>query len=239
MSRWRRRGMVLLACAALCGGLYGLRGLYLPSLARWLDVGQRPVRADYLMVLGGDDNTRPFAAAALVKRGFASHVLLSKAQQLPNEEEGSMPGYNEIDRSVLVARGVPEANISVIGQPCQSTFDEAQALASFLAASPPATVLIVTSDFHSRRSRWVFHRVLGPRAAGLTVVSAPTDQFPLEHWWRNYYAFLAITSEYLKLAFYLFRYGQLGYWLAASFAAAAAAWAAYRWRRAYRLSKKA
>ena len=38
-------------------------------MASWLDVGQQPRQADYVMVLNGGENTRPFAAAALVGAG--------------------------------------------------------------------------------------------------------------------------------------------------------------------------
>ena len=35
-----------------------VRGLTLPLVARWLDVGETPRRADDVMVLTGDENTR-------------------------------------------------------------------------------------------------------------------------------------------------------------------------------------
>jgi uncharacterized SAM-binding protein YcdF (DUF218 family) len=230
MSRWRRRLIALLVCGAVGGGLYVFRAGYLPLLAHWLDVGQPPIHADYVLVLGGDENIRPFAAAALVKAGFVRRVLLTHVKELPGEEDGFMPAYDQMNRSILVARGVSEACISVIGKSCDSTFDEAQALAKFLDASPRASVLVLTSDYHSRRSRWVFRHVLGAMAERLTFVSAPTDEFPSAHWWCNYLAFSTITSEYLKWAFYLVRYGRLGYWLAGLCLAAVMAWVVCRHR---------
>jgi hypothetical protein len=47
----------LIFTAALLG-LYATRGLTLPLVARRLDVGETPRRADYVMVLTGDENTR-------------------------------------------------------------------------------------------------------------------------------------------------------------------------------------
>jgi hypothetical protein len=49
--------LTLVLTAALLG-LYATRGLTLPLVARWLDVGETPGRADYVMVLTGDENTR-------------------------------------------------------------------------------------------------------------------------------------------------------------------------------------
>jgi uncharacterized SAM-binding protein YcdF (DUF218 family) len=216
MSRGRRRLILIVLCGVLGTGLYLFRAQYLPALAHWLDVGQRPVHADYLMLLGGDDNTRPFAAAALVKAGFAPRVIFARGESLSNDEEGILPSDEEICRSILVRRGVPEEAITEIDAACESTFDEAQAMAKFFASGPPPSrVLVLTSDYHTRRARWVFQHVLGPRFAQLTFVSAPTDDFPAERWWCSYEAFGTVMSEYLKLGFYWIRYGQLGYWLAA------------------------
>jgi uncharacterized SAM-binding protein YcdF (DUF218 family) len=74
---------------------------------------------------------------------------------------------------------------------------------------------VVTNDYHTRRSRWVFARVLADRARQVSLVSAPTDEFPMDHWWRSQAGFVSITTEYLKLAFYAASYGCLGCWLAA------------------------
>ena len=74
------------AAALACRGAHrrGRRGAMLgepfPVVARaaagWLDVGQRPRRADYVMVLNGGEDTRPFAAAALITAGWALALVV-------------------------------------------------------------------------------------------------------------------------------------------------------------------
>lgn len=56
--RLRRPAWLALVLTAALLGLYATRGLTLPLVARWLDVGETPRRADYVMVLTGDENTR-------------------------------------------------------------------------------------------------------------------------------------------------------------------------------------
>jgi len=72
---WRRRGwrrMLVIAAvgAAICFTLYCTSGWWLPAAGRWLDVGETPQASDYCLVLSGDYESRPFAAAALYRRAL-------------------------------------------------------------------------------------------------------------------------------------------------------------------------
>jgi len=61
----RRYLIAALLLVAMGGTLYGTRSSILPWAARWLNVGQRPAKADYVYVLGGDATFRPLVAAAI------------------------------------------------------------------------------------------------------------------------------------------------------------------------------
>ena len=87
-TRWA----AMLACALLLlAALWLARVALLPRLAQWLDVGGQPVRADYVMILGGGAATRPFVAAALVRAGLAHKVLLAHVKPNSAESTGSCP----------------------------------------------------------------------------------------------------------------------------------------------------
>ena len=133
----------------------------------------------------------------------------------PDVLDGISLPYHEIDRQVLLKRGVPDDHITILPGQAATTYDEAMALAAFLEDRPQSRVLVVTNDFHTRRSRWIFARVLADRAGHVSFVSAPTDEFPMDGWWRSQLGFAAIAAEYPKLVFYAARYGYLGWWLAA------------------------
>jgi uncharacterized SAM-binding protein YcdF (DUF218 family) len=214
--RLKRRlllGLLLLAIALTVS--WAMRPHLLRAMARWLDVGQPPRQAECLMILGGDQNTRPFVAAALVKAGFARHVLVTppKIESWPNEM--TIPPTHEVNRRVLLKLGIPSRDITILPTTAETTYDEAQALADFLRDRPDVRVLVVTSDFHTRRSRWVFARALGGQSRQVSFVSAPSDDFRPDCWWRDETGFVAITAEYLKLVFYVTWYGHFGYWLLA------------------------
>ncbi len=215
MSRWRRRWAGLLLVAAALALLWAGRVLLLRAAAEWLDVGGPPQRAGYIMVLNGGESTRPFAAAALARAGWAPQVLIAEVAPGPSAIEGICPADHDINRLVLLKRGVPASDITILPGRAATTYDEAKALAAFLQDHRHARVLVVTSDYHTRRSRWAFARALAGRAGQSSFVSAPTDEFDMARWWLDEQGMGAITAEYLKLAFYAACYGYLWHWLLA------------------------
>jgi len=200
MSRRRWCFLVLAVAAAVPVGVYLGREYLLPPMAYWLDVGGPPQRADYVMVLPGDANVRPFVAAALVKAGLAGRVLVPKTETAPEVDDGIYPPSDELIGRVLVRRGVAPEKIVILSGRSNSTCGDARVLAEFLESSPGARVSVVTNNYHTRRARWIFARVLKDRTGQVSFVSAPTEGFRPDNWWRVQEGFLAIVSEYLKLA---------------------------------------
>jgi uncharacterized SAM-binding protein YcdF (DUF218 family) len=209
----KRRMRIFLTAAAIlfiCIGCHAARGVILPALGTWLDVGERPRPADFLMVLTGDENSRPFAAAALMHAGYARKTLIAEAETSAAAKDGIIPPADQIIRRVMVSRGVASEDVITLSGSAANTFDEAQALAAFLKNHPDARILIVTTHCHTRRARWIFSRVIG-NLQNITFTSVPTDGFQLSSWWRNEKGFRAVASEYGKLFFYIIRYGYTTY----------------------------
>jgi uncharacterized SAM-binding protein YcdF (DUF218 family) len=212
----RRRLLIVLSLAAVVvAACWATHPRLLRAAASWLDVGEQPRKADYVMVLNGAEDSRPFAAAALLKADWAPRALIAEIAPSAEELDGIVPPCHEVNRDVLVKRGVAAANVAILPAAAASTYDEAVALAVFIKKEPRARVIVVTNDCHTRRSRWIFTRVLGDHAGQVSFVSAPTDEFPMDRWWQSQLGLVAIVTEYLKFAFYVARYGFLGYWLAA------------------------
>jgi len=232
MRHWKRRGIGCFWIGLLLLGLCFACACLLPWASDWLDVGEPPRKAGCVMVLPGDEQTRPFVAAALVKAGLAEKVLVPKVFDSPQVTEGLAPPTHEIIRGVLNHCQVSDDAIVFLEGWTSSTFGDAQRLDAFLKPAETTRVMVVTNDYHSRRARWVFRRVLGQRSPRLTFVSAPTDSFVLDQWWRTESGFSAVFGEYLKLTYYAARYGQLGYWLVGMLALLSAGFG-YRLRRRF------
>ena len=214
MKSRRRLVLGFLIVSFTLTGLYLARGSLLPAVARRLDVGETPQPSDCVMVMPGDENTRPFVAAAIVKAGLAERVLIPKVMISPVVEEGLVPPVHETIRHVLRHRGVSDEKIQILAGESDSTFGDTRALGTFLDASPEARVTVVTSDYHTRRTRWTVGRLLGERARRVAFVSAPTEDFRFDAWWQVDEGFMAVVGEYLKLTYYVLRFTRVGYWIA-------------------------
>jgi len=206
----------------------------LTAAGRWLDCGDRLQRVDYLLIMPGDQTTRPFAAAALIRHGLAGAVLIPRNVTSPQVEDGIAPPTHEIIRRVLTLRGVAEQRIVVLDhRGTNSSWDDLQALADFLADHPGATAAVLTNDYHTRRARWIVRRVLG-RSARVLVFGVPAEGFGPHDWWHYRGGVHLYVGEYAKLVVYWLLYGGPLVWTALAAAGLAVVlfvWRAVRARR--------
>jgi uncharacterized SAM-binding protein YcdF (DUF218 family) len=210
MNRKRFRLGIVVAAGVLLIMAAALNPWTLRQAGRWLDVGGPPRKADAVVLLNGGINTRPFVASALVTGGWAPKILLNTMSTHLNESNHVIPHSFDINLKTLNYGGVSRDRIVLLDSAAKTTFDEAKAVADYLAEHPAKRILIVTEAPHTRRARWIFQRVLADVPVEITMVSAPTDGFDSSNWWRNEIGFLFIISEYFKLFFYGLRYGWLG-----------------------------
>ncbi len=209
---YTRRLLLLGIVAALLALAYVSREQTLPIVGGWLDVGTPPKKTDYVMLLSGDRNTRPFQVADLYQQKLADRVMITSSKK---SSKSLAPEKHEILVDILVRCGVPENKITPIDSRCASTFDEAATLNRFLDENPETSFCVVTNQYHTRRTRWVFSKVLGPKINRVYFVSAPTDHFHAGNWWKHEEGFTLYLSEFFKFAFYWVRYGRGLVWMAA------------------------
>jgi uncharacterized SAM-binding protein YcdF (DUF218 family) len=205
-ARRRRRLVRFAIMVAVLAILYGTRDWTLPAWARGLDASEAPRTADYALVLTGGENTRPFVAAGLFKKGYVGAVLVPQLRLTADARDGIVPSDSELIRRVLEERGVPADKVIPLAGEVNSTFDEATALAHFLDDHPEATVAIVTNDFHTRRARSIFRRVLGARGGQIYMVAAPTDRVTPNNWWKTERGSAIYLSETFKTLYYAVAY---------------------------------
>jgi len=201
---WCVSACVVFAAAA---GTWLASPVWLRAASDWLDVGQPPVKSDYVMVLGGAVNSRPFVAAALVRAGWAKAVLLAP---LPDDEpRPDVPASPWADRAALRASGIADSQIVNLAFTPEHTQAEAELLKRFLNEHPAARVMVVTNAPHTRRASWILDRMLGDRADRVSLISAPADGYYAGRWWRSANGWKAVPAEYVKLLLYRLRYGRL------------------------------
>ncbi len=168
--------MLALAALLTLGVLF--HTTVLAALGAYLVRDEPPVKADMVLVLGGDFyGNRILKAADLVRRGYAPKVLVSGAP--------GIYGYNECDLAIPFAEkaGYPASYFLHFEHNATSTKEEADAVTAELRRLGAKRVLLVTSDFHTHRAGKIFRAA----APDLTfyVVSAPDAHFTAGGWWRD------------------------------------------------------
>jgi uncharacterized SAM-binding protein YcdF (DUF218 family) len=198
-----RRAMIGLAVVALAAGVAWLEHEpVLRHIVGWWAVSDELAHADAIVVLGGDIDVRPFAAAALYKQGYAAKILVSNIQFGKAERLGLIPSHTELNRDVLRKLGVPETAIVTIGENNSSTQQEAAAVREWALQSQAKRIIIPTELFAARRTRWIFDRELSPIGVEVVVHAFPTSGYTLADWWRYRHGLIDFNNEVLKYLYY-------------------------------------
>ena len=137
-------------------------------------------KADALIVLS-DDNfyaDRATRAAELFREGKASLVVASGRKLRPTA------GIAELMEHDLIERGVPKDKILRVPEEGDSTLEEAETLAKLVKAKKWHSAIVVTSNYHTRRARYIFRRVFPP-GIEVRVAGARDADFDPEAWWEK------------------------------------------------------
>jgi uncharacterized SAM-binding protein YcdF (DUF218 family) len=201
------KALLLTGCLLLLIGFLAFifRTQLLTGLASFLIVNddiQQP--ADIIYMLNGEVNTRPFHAANLFQAGLAPRIVISRAEDGPAAEIDVFPNDTDAAVEILQTLEVPSDKISVllIEGGVTSTRDEAVVLRHYIEEHGVERVILVTSAFHTRRTRWIFDKVLADSDAIIEISAAPQWKFDETNWWREERGLIMFTNEYLKLVYY-------------------------------------
>jgi uncharacterized SAM-binding protein YcdF (DUF218 family) len=170
---------VLLGLAVFCLILYFARNPIMRFAAETWVVDEPATHADAIIVLG-DDNfyaDRATHAAELFRHGAAPVVVASGRRLRPNA------GIVELMDHDLTERGVPKDKIVPCVHDADNTREEAVALARLAASQNWKSVIIVTSNYHTRRARYIFSHVFPPSIA-ISIAAARDGDFDPEKWWE-------------------------------------------------------
>jgi uncharacterized SAM-binding protein YcdF (DUF218 family) len=191
--RWWIGGGICIALACLAALLFF-------TVGSWLVVEDPLSHADVILVLSGRLPERAVEAARVYQGGYAEQVWISppispvedlKAMNIPYLGEDF---YNE---KVLMAQGVPPDAIRILDRPAANTEAEVRQTVQELRALNYHSVIIVTSQPHTRRVRTIWRKLVGsdPRM----MVHHARDAYDGAHWWRHTADALDVVRETLGL----------------------------------------
>jgi uncharacterized SAM-binding protein YcdF (DUF218 family) len=146
--------------------------------------------SDAIIVLS-DDNfyaDRATRAAQVYRQGMAPLVVASGRRLRP------YAGIAELMEHDLIERGVPKENILRIAHEAENTQEEARVLLETAKQRKWHTVILVTSNYHTRRARYIFSRVFPPGTT-IRVTGARDGDFEPERWWEKRLSFKEFAKE--------------------------------------------
>ncbi len=205
----RRRILVAILLAVLVGTPAAM-----PLLEHFLVVEREVANPDAIVIMSGSSEflMRAKKAAAVSQSMPGVKILLTNDGERGGWDavEQKNHYYVERTRRELVANGVPAEQIEIVGSVAGGTRREAEVVVDAVAERELRSILIITSDYHTRRTLWTFERIAAERGFTLRVGIAGAGN-DTEEWHdsasvRTFRRWRTNAGETVKLLYYWLRY---------------------------------
>lgn len=167
----------------------------LQSAGNFLVVSNRPEEAELVVVLGGDFwGPRVKLAAEIAKAGFAPKALISGPVYM--QDKKPVP-EGVLAINMLTADGYSAELLESFLIRSVSTIEEIEEISAELKRRKIKNIILVTSDYHSRRACLAFF--LAAPKINTQCIGAPDPQFNVQRWWTDPAQSNRVRKEWTKL----------------------------------------
>ena len=161
----------------------------------WLLVVDSPQHADVIVVLAGETDKRPLRALELLQQAYAAHVIID----VPANAQ--IYQWTQLQLAKMFIDGLPHAgDISLCPIVGLSTRDESHDVIPCMQGVVGKNVLLVTSDYHTRRALAIFRHELKDR--NFSIAAAYDSNTFGEKWWRHREWAKTALGEWTKLVWW-------------------------------------
>lgn len=171
--------------------------LYLPRLGWVVIVNDKIQKADAIFVPAGDSRhgDRTNKAIALYKKGIANTLILS------GDDIAWRTNSATIMERQAVYNGIPKKNIIKVEHNADSTLGESRIVYKVLKKHKFNSVVLVTSNYHSRRAKRLVSKGFG-KEIDLMVYPVIDNQYYADpdNWWKSRRQAKTLVQELLKTA---------------------------------------
>lgn len=155
----------------------------------------KPAKADVILVLAGETDRRPARGLELLDQGLARQMILD----VPAGKK--IYQWTQLELAQKYVDGLPDAkSISICPIVGLSTRDEARDASNCLRSATGRNVLLVTSDFHTRRALEIFRHEVRDYHFEVAAAFNP-NEFGTQ-WWRHREWAKTAVSEWAKLVWW-------------------------------------
>jgi hypothetical protein len=184
-SRPRRGAIVIFTLLVAALLLFGA------SAGKMLVV-DAPQPSDVIIVLAGETDRRPARAIELLDQGYGKRVLID----VPSESRTF--GFTDSQLAEQYVHGLPEAaSVGICPIEGLSTKAETRDEEKCLAGEAGNRILIVTSDYHTRRALSIFRREIPGKS--FSVAAAHDDEQFGIRWWTHRQWAKTCLDEWMKV----------------------------------------
>jgi hypothetical protein len=154
-----------------------------------------PQPSDVILVLAGETDRRPARALALLDQGYGRQVVIDVPAA------ARIYKFTPVELAGEYIRSLPQsASVRICPIKGLSTREESQDVKKCLMDAEGPRVLIVTSDFHTRRALSIFrHEVKGKT---FSAAAARDDKQFGTRWWTNRQWAKTCFDEWLRLVWW-------------------------------------
>jgi hypothetical protein len=178
--------------AWLVAALVGCVLVVLAAKAGSFLIVDAPRRSDVILVLAGETDRRPERGLELLAQGYGRRMVLDVPTNAKLYE------FTQIQLAQKYVQDLPQgALVSVCPIDGLSTKDESKDAEKCLTRDGGKSVLIVTSDFHTRRALDIFRREVSEREYSVAA-ARNEEQFGARRWMHRQWA-KTLVSEWLRL----------------------------------------
>lgn len=195
MSKKKKTIISIIAITIILLGIIGA------NLGKFLVQSDKLEKADAIVVFSGDNGPRTEKGVELLKEGYADYLILSGGKVY---DDVTMA---ELMKNHAIKLGVDESKI-LIDDESATTNENADFTADIIEENNFKSVIVVTSDYHTRRSKLAMEKALEDtlidgEKVSVSVTPSKEEKFTTK-WWTSGNSVIMVISEYLKLA---------GYWV--------------------------
>lgn len=184
-------GVAVLVVVSVCGFL--VAGVFLSAPAR------PPVKADAMVILGGDGGARTLRGIELYYKGYANRIILTGLEE---GEPGAQKYYLNWRSQMLIDAGVPKEALQ-FDTVSRNSWEEAVTTLKKARAAGWKSVLVVSDPPHMRRLGWVWRKQFKDTGISVILVEAVPSWWEPRRWWKNEISAKFVANEYLKIGYYL------------------------------------
>jgi len=180
---------------------------FLRSYAGLFRIDNATKGADCILILSGNEKTRPYQAAKLIQEGYSDKLYHTDQKQWISKHQDILGHPFDKAQEILATYNLSADIIPSTKEGATSTFDEAYDFVQFLRVNPMKHIILVTDTFHTARAHYAFRKVLdqnGHKGLGIEMSAAPNDIFDESNWWKSEKGISAYILEPFKYLFYLF-----------------------------------